>query len=491
LRNVTHIMVGILVLSMGGVLLEGRAAEKPNVIIILADDLGYADVGFQGLGDIPTPNLDRLASAGVRCTSGYVCWTACSPSRAGLITGQDPHRFGFYDNPNPVLAVNQGLPPGIMTVPRALQQQGYVTAGIGKWHLGTTPDRHPNRMGFTEWYGFLGGGHEYFPRDTYTTWNKGAKTKYPQRPWPEWFVNHTLPIVRNSDTVKTQRYLTDEFTSEAVSFIKRHPQNPFFLYLSYNAPHSPYEAPEDEEALLDVNKMAKVPGVTAAQRRTYAAMITRLDKGVGEVLAALKTSGLEEKTLIFFLSDNGGGHSGPGYYSSNHPLRGYKGDLYEGGIRVPFVVNWKGKLPAGSVYQHPVTSLDIGATALALAGGAPAQMKLDGVNLVPFLSGQRKEAPHERVCVKRQGLGMVREGRYKLITGVGKRAHELYDVESDLGETKNLAAENPELARRLDTAWQTWNAQMAPPLWKPVPEKEWKRPEYQPPLMPDERVAQP
>jgi len=468
---------------------EKSAAEKPNVIVILVDDLGYADVGFQGSKDIPTPNLDALAASGVRFTSGYVTWPACAPSRASIIAGQDSHRFGFYDNPTPVLASDQGLPPGIMTVPRALQQQGYITGGIGKWHLGTTPNRHPNSMGFTEWYGFLGGAHEYFPRDSYSAWCKGAKTKYPKRPWPEWFVNITLPILRDSEAVKTDRYLTDQLSGEAVDFIKRHQRNPFFLYLSYNAPHSPSEAPEDEEAKLGLKNMAEIKGVTSAHRRTYAAMVSRLDRGVGEVLSALKLNGLEEKTLIFFLSDNGGGPPGVEYYSSNDPLRGYKGTLYEGGFRVPFVASWKGKLPAGTTYNQPVSSMDIGATALALAGGAPKGMRLDGVNLIPYLTGQKKEPPHAQLFWKLHSRGVIREGRYKLITGEAKAKRELYDLETDPAETNNLVSEKTELVQRLGAAWQSWNAGMPVPAWKKPPQAQWCLPVYQGPLWPEEKAA--
>jgi arylsulfatase A-like enzyme len=375
------------------------------------------------------------------------------------------------------------------TVPRALQTQGYVTGGIGKWHLGSTPDRHPNSMGFDEWYGFLGGAHEYFPRDTYKTRHKGAKNNLPKRPWPEWFVNVTLPITRGSQPVKTDRYLTDQLSGEAVDFIKRHQRDSFFLYLSYNAPHSPSEAPEDEEAKYELEKMAKIEGVAPTNRRTYAAMVSRLDRGVGEVLSALKENALEEKTLVFFLSDNGGGHPGAEYFSSNHPLRGYKGDLYEGGFRVPFVAAWKGKLQAGTTYDQPVSSMDIGATALALAGGAPREMRLDGVDLLPYLTGQQKQPPHSQLCWKLNSRGAIREGRYKLITAENKPKSELYDLEVDPQETKNLASEKPELVQRLNTAWLVWNAEMMPPAWKKPPESQWGLPEYQGPLWPQEKES--
>ena len=465
---------------------EPAAARRPNVIIILADDLGYADVGFQGLGDLPTPNIDRLARGGVRFSSGYVSWCACAPSRAGIITGRDSHRFGFYTNPTPVLAADQGLPPGIMTVPRALQQLGYVTGGIGKWHLGATADRHPNRMGFSEWFGFLGGGHDYFPWEYYGR-------KIPQRPWPEWFVNGTLPILRNDEPVKADRYLTDLFTDEATAFIRRHKAEPFYLYLAYNTPHSPYEAPKDEEAKFDTQKMAHLDRISAEFRRTYVAMVSKLDQGVGQVVEAVHANGLDEQTLIFFLSDNGGGansHDGkPGYPSSNHPLRGWKGTLYEGGIRVPFVASWKGRLPAGTTFAQPVSAFDMGATALALAGGAPQGMQLDGVNILPHLTGQTQAAPHERLFWKEQVRGAIREGRFKLLTGEKNTRRELYDLDADIAESKNLATEKPELVKQLDAQWQAWNRTMAPPLWQTPPQKDWTKPEFQPPPWPEENAA--
>jgi arylsulfatase A-like enzyme len=302
-------------------------------------------------------------------------------------------------------------------------------------------------------------------------------------------LNVTLPIVRGNEPVKTDRYLTDQLSGEAVDFITRHQSAPFFLYLAYNAPHSPSEAPEDEEAKYDLEKLTKIDGVTPIQRRTYAAMVSRMDRGVGEVMSALKQNGLEEKTLVFFLSDNGGGHSGPEYPSSNHPLRGYKGELYEGGFRVPFVASWKGKIPAGTTCEQPVSSLDIGATALALAGGVPRDMKLDGVDLIPHLTGQKKEPPHAQLFWKLNSRGVIREGRYKLITAVNRPKWELYDLEADPSETKNLASEKPDLVQRLNTAWLSWNTEMPPPAWIKPPESQWGLPQYQGPLWPEEKAS--
>jgi arylsulfatase B len=460
------------------------ANARPNVIIILADDLGYHDLGCQGSTDIPTPNLDLLARSGVRCTAGYVTWPACGPSRASLITGRDSHRYGFYTNPTPVLARDQGLPPGVMTVPRAMQAQGYVTGGIGKWHLGTSTDRHPNQMGFSEWFGFLGGGHDYFP------WSHYGKA-LPKRPWPEWFVNGTLPILRNDQPVTHDRYMTDLVSDEAAAFIGRHRATPFFLFLAYNAPHSPYEAPADEEQRYDPAHMEAIDGIPPALRRTYAAMVSRMDTGIGRVLQALRDHRLEERTLVCFLSDNGGGRNSengkPGYPSSNQPLRGWKGSLWEGGIRVPFIVSWKGVLPAGTVYDHPVSALDLGATACALAGVPSSSIALDGVDLIPFWNGTRSDPPHQHLYWKLFGQGAIREGRYKLIINGGKQPAELYDLSTDTSETRNLAAEQPAEVQRLRTLWEAWNREMPPPAWKAPPEEEWTRPEYQPPLWPAEQ----
>jgi arylsulfatase A-like enzyme len=231
--------------------------------------------------------------------------------------------------------------------------------------------------------------------------------------------------------------------------------------------------------------MKKINAISPEFRRTYVAMVTRMDAGIGKVLDALIEKGIEENTLIFFLSDNGGGENvnergAAGYPSSNEPLRGFKGMLLEGGIRVPYIVSWKGILPEGVSYDHPVTSMDIGATALALGGGAPKNMPLDGVNIIPYLAGKKKTEPHDRLYWKLWSRGAIREGRYKLITAEENPKYELYDLEADLTESLNIADENPELVKRLDKLWKKWNAEMMPPLWVTPPRSEWTKPEYQP-----------
>lgn len=397
-------------------------SSAPNIIVILADDLGYADLGFTGSKDIPTPNIDRIAKQGVVCTRGYVSYAVCGPSRAGLITGRYQDRFGF--SRNPVVAPNDpamGLPLDQQTLADFLKQQKYTTGAIGKWHLGTHQALHPNKRGFDEFFGFLGGGHRYLPEDLILkdlsearSENDGYKTK----------------ILRNNTSVDEKEYLTDAFSREAVNFVEKNQAKPFFLYLAYNAPHSPLQATE--------KYLSRFEQIKDVKRRTYAAMVSAVDDGVGKLLDKLHDLHIENNTLIFFLSDNGG----PIYdnASSNAPFRGQKSDFFEGGIHVPFAVQWTGHIPQGITYDQPVSSLDIFATAAALVH-APSKNPLDGVNLLPFISGQVKTAPHqelywrnydkERYCIIGAG--------YKRIDEKGKPTL-FFDLTNDISEKNNLAA---------------------------------------------------
>ncbi len=336
------------------------AKRRPNIVILLADDMGFADAGFQGCKDIPTPNLDSLSQRGVRFTSGYVSGPYCSPTRAGLLTGRYQTRFGHEFNPGGGDTV--GLPLTEATLADRLKAAGYVTGLVGKWHLGSGPNYQPQRRGFDEFFGFLGGADSYFA-------DKGP------------------PILRGTDVVEEKAYLTDAF-GEAVAFIDRHKEQPFFLYLAFNAVHTPMHATDA--------RLQKFNAIENKTRRTYAAMLWAMDEAVGQVLAKLTAAGLEEDTLIFFFSDNGGPVM-PGTTingSSNTPLRGSKRTTLEGGIRVPWVIAWKGKLPAGKVYDQPIIQLDVLPTALAAAEVAVDE-KCDGVNLVPHLTGAKEAAPHE------------------------------------------------------------------------------------------------
>jgi len=406
----------------------GGAARKPNIVILLADDLGYADVGFHGCKDIPTPNVDALAAQGVRCSNAYVSGPYCSPTRAGLLTGRYQNRFGHEFNPSG----SQGLPVQEITLANLLRELGYATGLIGKWHLGGTPKMHPTARGFQEFFGFLGGAHSYLDG---TGIQRGAV------PAPE------------------KDYLTDALAREAAAFIDKHAAEPFFLYLAFNAVHTPMEATAKYQ-----DRFAKIAD---PRRRTYAAMLSAMDDAIGQVMAKLREKGLEEDTLIFFFSDNGGptmvGTTING--SINLPLRGSKRQLLEGGVRVPFVVVWKGHLPTGKVYDAPLISLDVLPTALAAAGkDVPAAWKLDGVNLLPYLQGKNAEPPHEILFWRFGEQRAVRRGDWKMVR-YDKTGDHLYNLKVDIGEAKDLASSEGALLQELRTAWERWNAELAEPLW--------------------------
>jgi arylsulfatase A-like enzyme len=443
----------------------GAATKAPNLIVILTDDQGYGDTGFNGCKDIPTPNLDRLAAGGAVCTSGYVTFTVCSPSRAGLITGRYPQRFGYERNPawqprNPV----SGLAVQETTLASALRPYGYQSAIIGKWHLGAHENFHPLKRGFDEFYGHLGGGHFYFPEDLTIRNELDCKTEFETyRAW----------INRGFEPVRTERYLTEEFTREALDFVRRQKANPFFLYLAYNAPHGPLQAPAEE--------IAKFSHIKNETRRTYAAMLSVVDRGVGQLLDLLDELKLADDTLVFFMSDNGGPTQDNG--SANGVLRGGKSAPYEGGFRVPFAVRWPGRIPAGLTYLQPVSSLDVFAT-IAAANQIPPEpgRPLDGVNLVPYLRGEQTGTPHARIYLRMfdRGVHAMREGPYKIIQPQNAGAPALYNLEQDIGEKTNLADREPERFAALQTAYEAWNAQLIEPVFPGLQMPKRTKPETAP-----------
>ena len=421
------------------------APRRPNIIVILADDLGFADVGFQGCKDFSTPYLDRLAGAGVRFTNACVSHPFCSPTRAGLMTGRYQQRFGHENNPiyNPHDEV-AGLPLREVTLAQVLSDAGYATGQIGKWHLGAAPRFHPLQRGFKEQFGFLGGGHDYLKA---AAENSDAS-------------EYLIPIERDGKPVSEPEYLTDAFSREAGAFVRRHDKTPFFLYLAYNSPHMPLQAPQ---AYLE-----RVSGIQDPTRRAYAAMVSAMDDGIGRLLATLEVLKLENETLIFFLSDNGGPSAVT--HADNRPFRGAKGDVYEGGIHVPFVMKWPGHLPSGQTYDAPVISLDIFSTALAAAGARlPSGRPIDGVNLLPHLTGKSSAAPHDKLYWRTGGGSAyaVRQDNWKLVK-IGNRT-ELYDLKADIAESKDAAAAKPEIVNRLETARKAWDRQLVAPLF-PGPE---------------------
>ncbi|MBI3679994.1 MAG: sulfatase [Acidobacteria bacterium] len=415
-----------------------RAARRPNILILLADDLGFADLGFQGSNEIPTPHLDTLARTGVRFTNGYVSHPFCSPTRAGLMTGRYQQRFGHENNPryDPRDEVS-GLPTDQITLAQLLKDAGYATGLFGKWHLGAAPRFHPMKRGFTETFSFLGGGHDYFE-----TQLDGEPREY------------LIPIQRNGNPVALNEYLTDALSREAAAFIGRRREHPFLLYLAYNTPHTPLQP-----ASKYLDRFAHIAN---ERRRKYAAMVSALDDGVGRVLGALREAKLESDTLVFFLSDNGGPPEANA--SSNHPLRASKGTVYEGGIRVPFVARWPGVLEPG-LYHHPVISLDLLPTALGAAGLKPPAV--DGVDLLPHLTDKSPPPPHEKLFWRTGGgvSGAVRQGRFKLVRPPGGGPPQLFDLETDAGESNDLAAARSVLAVQLNAAWEQWNRQLVPPLF--------------------------
>ena len=420
-------------------------ADRPNIVVIMADDMGYGDAGFTGSEDILTPHLDKLAASGVIFTQGYANHPFCGPTRAALLTGRYQHRFGFETNPaydpaNPVM----GIDPAEMLFPRRLQEAGYVTGCIGKWHLGAAEPFHPNNRGFDYFYGFLGGGHDYFSIDL----TKPVKEAYLQA------------LVRNQRPAEFDGYLTTALSNDAVQFVETNKEKPFFLYLAYNAPHAPLQAPAAD--------IARYAHIKERKRRVYAAMVDVMDRGIGKVVSALERHGLRDNTLIFFLSDNGGPQAtkqNPGSWngSSNKPFRGGKGNLYDGGVHVPFMASWPSKFKAGQSYEFPVISLDISRTAVEVAGGdATAEPAMEGVDLVPYVTGQKSDPPHEAIFW-RQNNGvnwsvLASDGTKHVLDRSGKSTPQMFYLPNDVGEANDILPKQPERAAELLAKWKEWNA---------------------------------
>jgi arylsulfatase A-like enzyme len=443
------------------------AGDKPNIIVIVGDDMGYADIGPHGCKDIPTPHLDELSGAATRCSNGYVSAPYCSPSRAGMLTGRYQTRFGHEFNPGGEDAADAkpaagkrknkkaanddavenvphaGLPLSETTFADRMKAAGYKTGWVGKWHLGSELPYVPKNRGFEDTFGFLGGSHGYF-----------ADTKPPLR--------------RDNEPIQEKEYLTDAFGREAVAFIERHEKEPFFLYLAFNAVHTPMNATDD--------RLEKFKDISDKNRQTYAGMMSAMDDSIGRVLKTLHDKNLEENTLVFFFSDNGGPTmKGTTINASrNDPLRGSKRTTLEGGIRVPFMVKWPGHVPAGKVYDKPVIQLDILPTALAAANvKVPPDAKLDGVDLLPYLNNKKTEEPHSTLYWRFGDQMAIRQGDWKLVrydpVADGMKGTvtdaKLYNLASDIGESKDLIKSEPQRAKELQAAWDEWNQLNVAPLW--------------------------
>ncbi len=384
--------------------------DKPNLVLILVDDLGYGDLGIHGSKQIPTPNIDKLAEDGVLFTQAYVSSPVCGPSRAGLITGRNQLSFGvdnnfFHSQPgfDPDFV---GLPLSETTLADKLRPLGYVNGIIGKWHLGEKTHFYPTKRGFDEFWGFLAGGHDYFKAEI--GWE-----------------NMESPIECTYKTPEPITYLTDDIGDESVDFIQRHKKEPFFLFASFNAPHGPMQAIEEDLELFK--------HIDDELRRTYCAMVYRLDQNIGKILNTIADEGLEENTFVVFLSDNGGPAVAPiSNGSINAPLRGQKTTVLEGGIRVPFIFKWPAKLGEGEIVNDMVLSLDIFPTFVNAAGGTISEEeKLKGVDIIPFISGQTKNLPHTSMEWKYTVSTAIREGDWKLIR-LPDRLPLLYNISEDI-----------------------------------------------------------
>jgi arylsulfatase A-like enzyme len=430
-------LVGVFsVLALFG-LAAAHAADQPNLVIFYADDLGWGECGCFGCKDIPTPNIDSLATNGVRFTQGYVAATYCSPSRAGLMTGRYPTRFGHEFNS---VANVTGLRLDQTTIADRLKSLGYATACVGKWHLGLKPEYRPTKRGFDEFFGTLANTPYFHPRN---------------------FVDSRL-----SDDVREitddSFYTTDEYAKRALDWLEKNRSKPKFLYLPFNAQHAPLEAPQK---YLD-----RFTSIADEKRRTFAAMMAGMDIAIGQVLAKIREMGQEDNTIYFFIGDNGGPTQSTTSY--NGGLRGFKMTTFEGGPRVPFIAQWKSKLPAGKTYENPVMNLDVLPTAVTAAGGKvdPA-WKLDGVDLLPYVTGANKARPHETMYWRYGPQWAVRQGDMKLVVSRGGSGEpELYDLAKDYSESKDLAASQPQKVKELLAVYGKWNAEQAEPSAPDTPE---------------------
>ena len=414
------------------------ATNKPNIVLLFADDMGQADVGCYGGKDVPTPNIDSIAKNGVRLTDGYVSCPYCSPTRAGMMTGRYQTHFGHEFNPGPAEAAvaNFGLPLSETTMAQRLKDLGYRTGIFGKWHLGYRDEFHPLKRGFDEFYGFLGGAHSYL--------NAGA--------------DRANPIFDGRQVVNELEYTTDTFGQRAAKFIEANKDRPFFAYVPFNAVHGPMETLK--------RYSDRFPNIADPKRRTYAGMLSALDDNVGLILQTLERHKLTANTLVVFLADNGG--PTPVNTSRNDPFHGFKAQVWEGGIRIPFAMQWPGKIPKGKVYSQPVIALDLLPTFVAAAGGKPeSSWKLDGVDLLPFVDGKQKSLPHERLFWRFGRQWAMREGDWKLMS-MGEGSPQLFNLKSDEGELQDLAGTQGARVQSMKAAWDAWNQKNIPARWTPA-----------------------
>ncbi|HWA64141.1 MAG TPA: sulfatase-like hydrolase/transferase [Caulobacteraceae bacterium] len=463
-------------------------ARAPNIVFILADDLGFNDISLNGGGvaggAVPTPNIDSIARDGVTFANGYAGNATCAPSRAAIMTGRYPTRFGFEFTPTPAAFSrvvgtfhspgalhpshfdsahardlpdmdDEAVPAGEITIAQMLRQAGYHTIHLGKWHLGGKPGTRPEQKGFDESLGFISGASLYLPKG-----DAGAEESRQDFDPIDKFLWGALPFsvqYNGAPPFHPNAYMTDYLTDQALASIRANRNRPFFMYLAYNAPHTPLQATKaDYDAL---------PQIKDHRLRVYGAMVRNLDRNIGRVLAELKAEGLDKNTLVIFTSDNGGANY-IGLPDINHPYRGFKATFFEGGVHVPFFMRWPARLPAGAKFESPVAHVDIFATAAGAAGAqVPKDRVLDGVDLVPFIQGKVQGDPHQSLYWRSGRYKVVMAGGWKLQTAEEPRMTWLFDLKADPTERRNLAASRPDKVRELQAVLARLDGQMARPLW--------------------------
>jgi arylsulfatase A-like enzyme len=455
--------------------------RRPNIIVIVADDLGYNDISFGGGGLVPTPNIDALARGGAHAAIAYAANATCSPSRAAIMTGRYPTRFGFEftgapkqfaenighargGGPGPIYHgervegmmpyTEMGVPTSEVTVAEMLRVRGYHTIHLGKWHLGEASGMRPEDQGFDETLGIMAGGSLYLPIDS----PSGVEARLPWDPIDRFsWANLPFAVQYNGgQRFAPNEYLTDYLTHNAVASIGANRNRPFFMYLAYTAPHTPLQATrEDYDAVSDIEDH---------DTRVYAAMLRALDRGVGEVMQALRSHGLDQNTLVIFTSDNGGA-SYVGIPGLNQPFRGWKATYFEGGLRVPFFLHWPAQIPAGSEIAGPVHHFDIFRTAVAAAGGNDTDPARDGVNLLPYLSGQAVGRPHQVLFWRSGDYRVVRAGDWKLQVTARPARVWLFNLADDPNEQTDLSGTEVEKVTQLRAMIDAHESQMPEPMW--------------------------
>lgn len=439
IRLISISVVTIALFISGISCMKEQGPQRPNIVIIVSDDQGNADAGYQrNPAEVSTPAIDQLASDGVIFTNGYASAYVCAPTRAGLLTGRYQQRFGFYRASDSRV----GMPLNEITLADVLKKEGYTTGAFGKWHLGLSEQHHPCNRGFDEFYGFLGhGAHDYFDLALI---EEGADDFH-------------QAIYRNLNPISDTGYLTDNLGREACNFIRDHAgkEKPFFLYLPFNAVHAPMQAPEEDIAKFDSGD---------PKRDILLAMLHRMDLAIGDVIETLQDEGVYENTLIFFFSDNGGAKANS---SNNLPLRDFKQSVYEGGLRVPFIVSWPAQLENGTC-DEPVISFDVMPTVLTAIGAElPTDRVIDGKDILPAARGMVKNPIHGQLYFDgNDGHWAVREGDWKLVYN-RKKQYELFNLSNDLEEKINLAEINPVKVSSLKEKYEKWRSEMGEPMGKP------------------------